>query len=96
VLRPDTVVVATGYRRGLEPLVGHLGVLAPNGRPTVNADQQAPGLDGLYFLGYSNPLTGNIRQVGIDAWAIARRVAKRDTVAPRVVRAAVPRAAGLS
>jgi putative flavoprotein involved in K+ transport len=96
VLRPDTVVVATGYRRGLEPLVGHLGVLAPNGRPTVNADQQAPGLDGLYFLGYSNPLTGNIRQLGIDARAIARRVAKRDTVAPRVVRATVPRAAGLS
>jgi cation diffusion facilitator CzcD-associated flavoprotein CzcO len=94
VLRPDAVVVATGYERGLEPLVGHLGVIAPGGRPTINADEQSPGLDGLYFLGYSNPLTGNIRQLGIDAHAIARRVGKRDTVAPRVVRAAVPRAAG--
>ncbi|GAB3607231.1 NAD(P)/FAD-dependent oxidoreductase [Conyzicola nivalis] len=94
VLRPEAVVVATGYRRGLEPLVGHLGVLAPGGRPTINADQQAPGLDGLYFLGYSNPLTGNLRQLGIDARLIARRVGKRDTVAPRVVRATVPRAAG--
>jgi putative flavoprotein involved in K+ transport len=93
VLRPGAVVVATGFRRGLEPLFGHLGVVTPGGRPSVNADEQAPGLDGLYFLGYSNPLTGNIRQVGIDARAIARRVSKRDTPAPRVVRAAVPRAA---
>ena len=92
VLRPDAVVVATGYRRGLETIFGHLGVVAPGGRPTINAAEQAPGLDGLYFLGYSNPLTGNIRQVGIDARAIARRVGKRDTAAPRVVRAAVPRA----
>jgi len=93
VLRPDAIVVATGYRRGLEPLVGHLGVVAPSGRPTINADQQAPELEGLYFLGYSNPLTGNIRQVGIDARAIARRVGRRDSAAPQVVRAAVPRAA---
>ena len=93
VLRPDAVVVATGFGRGLEPLFGHLGVVTPGGRPSINADEQAPGLDGLYFLGYSNPLTGNIRQVGIDARAIARRVGKRDTAAPRVVRAAVPRAA---
>jgi putative flavoprotein involved in K+ transport len=93
VLRPDAIVVATGYRRGLEPLVGHLGVVAPSGRPTINADQQAPGLEGLYFLGYSNPLTGNIRQVGIDARAIARRVGRRDDAAAQTVRAAVPRAA---
>ena len=26
-LEPDALVAATGYRRGLEPLVGHLGVL---------------------------------------------------------------------
>ena len=91
VLRPETIVVATGYRRGLEPLVGHLGVIAPSGRPTINADQQAPGLEGLYFLGYSNPLTGNIRQVGIDARAIARRVSRRGTVAPQVVRATAAR-----
>ena len=80
VLRPDTIVVATGYRRGLETLFGHLGVVTPGGRPSINADQQAPGLDGLYFLGYSNPLTGNIRQVGIDARAIARRAGKSAAV----------------
>jgi putative flavoprotein involved in K+ transport len=32
-LRPDAVICATGYRRGLERLVGHLGVLRPDGVP---------------------------------------------------------------
>ena len=30
---------------------------------------------GLFFLGYSNPLTGNLRQVGLDATKIAKVVA---------------------
>ena len=70
---PDVVLVATGFQRGLEPLVGDLGVVAPGGRPLINADEQLPGLEGLFFLGYSNPITGNIRQVGIDARKIAKR-----------------------
>lgn len=74
---PDAVVVATGFRRGLEGLVGDLGVLAGNGRPLVNADQQLAAHPGLYFLGYSNPITGNLRQLGIDARKIARAVSGR-------------------
>ncbi|MEP6481663.1 MAG: NAD(P)/FAD-dependent oxidoreductase [Rhodoglobus sp.] len=70
---PNAVVVATGFQRGLDDLVGKLGVLGPKGRPKINAAQQLPELPGLYFLGYSNPLSGNIRQLGIDARAIARR-----------------------
>lgn len=70
---PDVVLVATGFQRGLEPLVGDLGVVAPGGRPLINADEQLPGLEGLFFLGYSNPITGNIRQVAIDAKKIAKR-----------------------
>jgi len=69
----DVVLVATGFQRGLEPLVGDLGVIAPGGRPLINADEQLPGLEGLFFLGYSNPITGNIRQVGIDARKIAKK-----------------------
>lgn len=74
---PDAVVVATGFRRGLEGLVGDLGVLARTGRPLVNAEQQLAAHPGLFFLGYSNPLTGNLRQLGIDARRIARAVAGR-------------------
>lgn len=75
-LHPDAVVLATGFRRGLEGLVGDLGVLAGTGRPLINADQQLAAHPGLYFLGYSNPLTGNLRQLGIDATKIARKVAE--------------------
>ncbi len=75
--KPDVVLVATGFQRGLEGLVGDLGVVAPGGRPLINAAEQLPGLAGLFFLGYSNPITGNIRQLGIDAAKIAKTVLKR-------------------
>ena len=32
-VQPDSVISATGYGRGLEPLVGHLGVLGDDGLP---------------------------------------------------------------
>jgi putative flavoprotein involved in K+ transport len=73
-LAPDVVIAATGYTRGLEELVGNLDVLAASGRPRINAGQQLAEYPGLYFLGYSNPLTGNLRQLKIDAKAIARSV----------------------
>ena len=76
-LRPDIVVAATGYTRGLEELFGGLNVIAPSGRPRINAAQQLRSKPGLFFLGYSNPLTGNLRQLGIDARAIAKVVTAR-------------------
>lgn len=75
-LRPDAVVVATGFQRGLEGLVGDLGVLARTGRPLVNADEQLAAHPGLFFLGYSNPITGNLRQLGIDARKIAKKASR--------------------
>lgn len=72
LVSPDAVVAATGYRRGLESLVGHLDVLTESGLPRVNAAQQLPPHAGLYFLGYSNPLSGNLLQLRIDSRAIAR------------------------
>ena len=71
-LRPDVVVAATGYRRGLDELFGGLDVIAASGRPRINGAQQLRSKPGLFFLGYSNPLTGNLRQLGIDARAIAK------------------------
>jgi putative flavoprotein involved in K+ transport len=80
-LTPDVVVAATGYRRGLEPLVGHLGVLRPDGSPGVHGARTAPQAPGLHFLGYTNPISGMFRELGIDARRIARAVARRRTAA---------------
>jgi cation diffusion facilitator CzcD-associated flavoprotein CzcO len=49
-LEPDAVICATGYRRGLEPMVGHLGVLDVTGKPRAQGDR--PAADGLWFIGY--------------------------------------------
>jgi putative flavoprotein involved in K+ transport len=46
----DAIIAATGFRTGLEPLAGHLGVLDDHGRPHGHDGSAAP--DGLYFLGY--------------------------------------------
>jgi hypothetical protein len=48
-IQPDVMICATGYRPGLEPLVGHLGVLTPDGAPVTLAP--SPAADGLYFHG---------------------------------------------
>ena len=51
-LRPDAVICATGYRRGLEPLVGHLGVLRPDGVPfAYRGAPEHPAAPQLYFAG---------------------------------------------
>jgi putative flavoprotein involved in K+ transport len=75
-IRPDVVVAATGYRPSLEPLVGHLGVLDEHGLPREHGETQVPGAPGLHFVGFSNPPTGNLREMSIDARRLARRVAK--------------------
>ena len=72
-LAPDTVIVATGFSRGLETLVGGLGVLGPTGIPLIDGADQLVDKPGLFFLGYSNPFTGNIRQIAIDAKKIGRK-----------------------
>ena len=45
-LKVDVVVAATGYRRGLEGLVGHLGVLDAGGAPRVHGAPDRPGCPG--------------------------------------------------
>ncbi|MFJ7039514.1 flavin-containing monooxygenase [Streptomyces rochei] len=75
---PDAVIAATGYLRGLEGLVGHLGVLDPRGRPTVRGPRTPAGAPGLYFTGFTNPISGMLRELALDARRIARAVAKRE------------------
>ncbi len=71
----DAVVAATGFRTGLEPLVGHLGVLDGRGRPIVRDVEEPAGAPGLYFVGYEVTLGGTLRRAAIEAKQLGRFVA---------------------
>lgn len=71
---PDVVIAATGYRSGLEPLVGGLGVLDDAGQPKCpmgEADHDNPGL---WFTGYKVIFTGYFDAAGIAAERIASAI----------------------
>jgi len=72
-IAPDAVIVATGFRPGLEALVGHLGVLGPRGLPTKTDGE--PVLPGLWFVGFVPTLGGQLREGSIAARKVAESVA---------------------
>ena len=72
-LSPEVVLAATGYRTGLERLVGHLGVLRANGRPLVSDDGRS-AQRGLWFIGFTPAIEGTLRRHGIEARRTARAI----------------------
>ncbi|AVH58122.1 MULTISPECIES: flavin-containing monooxygenase [Streptomyces] len=74
---PDVVIAATGYRRALEGIVGHLGVLDDRGRPVVRGARTPENAPGLYFTGFTNPISGMLRELALDAEKIAKAIARR-------------------
>jgi putative flavoprotein involved in K+ transport len=74
---PDAVIAATGFRAGLDGLVGHLGVLDPRGLPVATDGE--PVLPGLWFVGFKPTLGGQLR----DGSIAARHVAAAVTAAHR-------------
>lgn len=75
-ITPDAVIAATGYLRALEPLVGHLGVLDARGRPVTHGGRTPKQAPGLYFTGFTNPISGMLREMALDAGRIAKRVGR--------------------
>lgn len=75
-IAPDAVIAATGYRRALEPLLGHLGVLDGRGLPVAHGARSPREAPGLYFTGFTNPISGMFRELALDAERIARRIAR--------------------
>lgn len=75
-IQPEAVIAATGYRRGLESLVGHLGVLGQDGTPEYIGERTHPRAPGFYFVGYANPLSGQLRGIRLDANGVARAIAR--------------------
>lgn len=75
VIEPDVVIAATGYRSGLETMVGNLSVLDAKGVSKANGGTPT-GQPGLWFIGMRPSLTSYFHSAGIQARAIARQIAK--------------------
>jgi len=66
-------MLATGYRTGLAELLPQSqAVLDERGYPrTVGRESELPGL---YFVGFSNPPSGVLYQIEIDARRVAQLI----------------------
>jgi cation diffusion facilitator CzcD-associated flavoprotein CzcO len=89
-VEPDAVIAATGYRSGLEPLVGHLGVLNERGLPAVTDGR--PVAPGLRFVGYV-PRPAQLGLLGGEARRAAGGIARelQGSPAPGRLRPRAPR-----
>ena len=72
-IQPDAIIAATGFRAGLDALVGHLDVLGPRGLP-LKTDGE-PVLPGLWFVGFTPTLGGQLREGSIAGRKVATAVA---------------------
>ncbi|QJW90468.1 NAD(P)/FAD-dependent oxidoreductase [Spirosoma taeanense] len=78
----DAIILATGYRPGLSSMLGEElsgRVLNERGYPKQLCFPEAD-LAGLYFLGYTTPLTGIIYNLNIDSERIAQHIAENNPV----------------
>jgi putative flavoprotein involved in K+ transport len=72
-IEADAVVAATGYRCGLEPLVGHLDALDRRGVPRALHGEAA--MPGLRFIGYV-PRPAHLGYIGGEAKRVATAIAR--------------------
>ena len=76
-LIPDVVVAATGFRAGLADIVSVPGRQLPPEWPRSTG--QAIDLPNLHLIGQTNPLSGQLNEIRIEAGRIARAI--RDELA---------------
>ncbi|ADB37897.1 flavin-containing monooxygenase [Spirosoma linguale] len=80
----DAIILATGYRPGLLTVLGESvskKVLNERGYPKALwfAD---PELEGLYFLGFSIPITGVLYHLNLDSTKLIDHIVKNNFVSP--------------
>jgi indole-3-pyruvate monooxygenase len=72
----DAVVLATGFRPALSEFVDLPGVLDDQGYPRERRDRIAGGgIPNLFFIGYQIAATGHLREIGLEAQAMAAELA---------------------
>jgi len=71
----DVILLATGYRSGLESIMsGYPELFNEKGYPNVRGSESE--LSGLYFLGFNNHVGGFLRNIGIEAKKIGKKISK--------------------
>lgn len=84
-LQPDAIIAATGFTTGLEPMVGHLGVLGDRGLPRAFGGPAV--IPGLRFTGYVPNILNHDHDARMVAgqvsreWAAAEPAAQKTAVA---------------
>jgi putative flavoprotein involved in K+ transport len=77
VIEADVIIAGTGYRPGLESLIRLPDLFTPLGKPVVNGAKEHPAAPGLFFMGHTNPLSGQLRALRIEAEQIGGVLAGR-------------------
>ncbi|MDX8526429.1 NAD(P)/FAD-dependent oxidoreductase [Mesorhizobium sp. MSK_1335] len=67
----DAVIFATGYRPGYD------GFLPAELRPDKSGVNSRARELGVYLVGFYNPVTGLLREIGLEAQAVAKDIARR-------------------
>ncbi|MFO0575976.1 MAG: NAD(P)/FAD-dependent oxidoreductase [Polyangia bacterium] len=76
----DAVVLATGYRAGLEDFLSDaVHVVGERGTPRWHGEECPIPSRGLYFIGFRNPLTGQLHDIAREAERIAADLARSAT-----------------
>jgi indole-3-pyruvate monooxygenase len=70
----DAVVLATGFRPALDQIVSIAGALEDGGPPRVAP--RSGSVPGLFFVGYRQVATGLLREIGLEAEAVAAAIAR--------------------
>jgi cation diffusion facilitator CzcD-associated flavoprotein CzcO len=83
-IQPDAVIAATGFRAGLDSLVAGLDVLGPRGLPTHTDGE--PALPGLWFVGFTPTLGGQLREGSIAARKVAAAIGASGGIAGHAAR----------
>ena len=74
----DAVIMATGYRSGLEEFMDDAdSLLNERGYPNAFGEEMH---EGLYFIGFRNPPTGNIRETHLEAKRIVASIQKKSAL----------------
>ena len=76
-LEPDVIVAGTGFHTGIRELVQIHGIVDERGRSKISGDQEFKEAPRLYFIGQINPLSGQLREIRIEAGRIARKIRRQ-------------------